>query len=140
MSIQDMADYLVGKLKASKFTVQRYDAYTTKSIYLKLDYGVCHSIRISDHKGKANLHYRYNLLKNFRKQKGKKQQMFYFYENGYKRWYIPFDEVSLLVTNIRQERASIKQKYGKKNYWKFMKKNQAENQNKAGFWSKCYLC
>ena len=39
------------------FIVQRYDSVTTNSIYLKLDYGMCNSIRISDHKGKKHLSY-----------------------------------------------------------------------------------
>ena len=49
------------------FIVQRYDSVTTNSIYLKLDYGMCNSIRISDHKGKKHLSYMYNLRSDIKK-------------------------------------------------------------------------
>lgn len=67
---QEIADYLSEELKNNGFTVHRYDAFSTKSIYLKLDYGVCNSIRISDHNGKKYLKYRYNIgegIKNTKK-------------------------------------------------------------------------
>ena len=50
--LDNLADYIAKRLISEGFTVQRYNAYTTNSIYLKLDYGVCNSIRISDHPGK----------------------------------------------------------------------------------------
>lgn len=34
------------------FIVHRYNAYSTNSIYLKIDCCLCKSIRISDHHGK----------------------------------------------------------------------------------------
>lgn len=37
------------------------DAFSTKSIYLKLDYGACGSVRISDHPGYGHLNYRWNI-------------------------------------------------------------------------------
>ena len=67
---QEIADYLSEELKNNGFTVHRYDGFSTKSIYLKLDYGVCNSIRISDHNGKKYLKYRYNIgegIKNTKK-------------------------------------------------------------------------
>lgn len=45
------------------FIVHRYNAYSTNSIYLKIDCGLCKSIRISDHRGKGYLRYTYNILK-----------------------------------------------------------------------------
>ena len=51
--INSLADYIANRLISEGFIVQRYNAYTTNSIYLKLDYGVCNSIRISDHPGKS---------------------------------------------------------------------------------------
>lgn len=44
--------------------MHRYDSYSTKSIYLKLDYGAMNSIRISDHEGKKHLKYKYNVVLN----------------------------------------------------------------------------
>ena len=47
-----LADSLSERFLAEGFTVHRYDAYSTSSVYLKLDCGMCNSIRISDHRGK----------------------------------------------------------------------------------------
>lgn len=55
MNPKELADYLCKRLIAEGFAVQRYDAYKTDSIYLKLDFGVCNSIWISDHLGKRYL-------------------------------------------------------------------------------------
>lgn len=53
--ITQVADTLCRRLLSAGFIVHRYDAYSTNSIYLKLDCGVCNSIRISDHTGKSYL-------------------------------------------------------------------------------------
>ncbi|MBM7715323.1 hypothetical protein JOC94_002310 [Bacillus thermophilus] len=50
--LQETADYIIARLKKKGIVIQRYDSYSTNSIYLKLDYGVSNSVRISDHKGK----------------------------------------------------------------------------------------
>lgn len=47
---------------AGKATIHRYDAYSTNSVYLKFDYGLGNSLRISDHHGKERLNYRFNIL------------------------------------------------------------------------------
>ena len=44
--LENLADSIANRLAREGFIVQRYDAKTTDSIYLKLDYGVCNSIRI----------------------------------------------------------------------------------------------
>lgn len=62
VTIQSIADSLTHTLSQAGFTIQRYDASTTDSIYLKLDYGVGNSIRISNHTGKKHLNYRYNII------------------------------------------------------------------------------
>lgn len=49
----EICNKIIDFLLDNGFSVLRYDAYSTNSIYLKLDYGVCYSIRISDHPGKA---------------------------------------------------------------------------------------
>lgn len=43
------------------FTVHRYDAISTSSIYLKLDWGAGLSVRIADHDGYRHLNYRFNV-------------------------------------------------------------------------------
>lgn len=59
--LKALADDLARRFVAKGFTVHRYDAYSTDSVYLKLDWGACNSVRISDHTGKKHLKYRYNI-------------------------------------------------------------------------------
>lgn len=61
MKTKEIAEYIQTKLLENKFIVHRYDAYSTCSIYLKLDYGASNSIRISDHKGYEYLSYKYEV-------------------------------------------------------------------------------
>lgn len=56
-----VAHELQTKLIERGFTIHRYDAFSSNSVYLKLDYGACGSIRISDHKGYKHLHYMWNI-------------------------------------------------------------------------------
>ena len=65
MNEKQIAKVLVQKLLDMGFTVHRYNAVTTNSIYLKLDYGVCCGIRIADHNGKKKYHYRFNVVKGY---------------------------------------------------------------------------
>lgn len=69
-SLNDIADAVIQKL-SGKVIIHRYDAYSTNSIYLKFDYGVANSLRISDHDGKRHLRYRYNILESMGKKQNK---------------------------------------------------------------------
>ena len=40
-------------LKKNGFTIHRYNSYSSNSIYLKVDFGLAGSIRISDHVGRG---------------------------------------------------------------------------------------
>ena len=44
MELNDIAEMLCRNLISEGFIIQRYDAYSSNSIYLKLDYGACNSI------------------------------------------------------------------------------------------------
>ena len=67
-AIRDLAAYVCDRL-AGKVVIHRYDAYSTNSVYLKFDYGVGNSLRISDHKGKKHLAYRFNIILDLREPK-----------------------------------------------------------------------
>lgn len=69
-SLNDIAEAVIQKLQG-KVIIHRYDAYSTNSIYLKFDYGVANSLRISDHDGKKHLQYRYNILESMGKKQNK---------------------------------------------------------------------
>lgn len=56
-----IADRVIDRLRG-KVIIHRYDSFTTNSIYLKFDFGIANSLRISDHEGKQYLKYRYNIL------------------------------------------------------------------------------
>ena len=69
-SLNDIADAVIAKLRG-KVIIHRYDSYSTNSIYLKFDYGVANSLRISDHDGKRHLKYRFNILESMGKKSSK---------------------------------------------------------------------
>jgi len=130
-AIRMVADELVQCLKAEGFTIQRYDAYSTESVYLKLDYGIAYTVRISNHPGKKHLRYTYNLIigyrgKRFIKQKGTWRQFF------------SFDQVENLVTAIIDGRRWVKEKYHP-DYAQSMEDSKLKNQGKAGFWAQAVL-
>lgn len=129
--LNSLADSIAKRLIEEGFTVQRYNAYTTNSIYLKLDYGVCNSIRISDHPGKKYLKYRYNIgsfVKEYRKQKDR-----------FDRFYYRADKSKNMIKKIIEDRETKKSKYGEDGYRRLMQKIKSKNAGTLGFWSKAVL-
>lgn len=117
--LDNLADSIAKRLIAEGFTVQRYNAYTTNSIYLKLDYGVCNSIRISDHPGKKYLKYRYNIgsfVKEYRKEKDR-----------FDRFYYRADKSKNMIKKIIDDRDAKKTRYGEDGYSRLMQKSKSEN-------------
>jgi len=127
---KDIALKLQNRLTAEGFVIQRYDAYSTNSIYLKLDYGMCNSIRISDHAGKKHLNYMFNLGKHITAISHDKQD--------FTRYYYPLDKMDELVRHILKHRQGKMQHYGA-SYYEAMEEMRMKNQNNTGFWSKAYL-
>lgn len=118
MTEKKIAKILVKKLVSLGFVVHRYDAITTSSIYLKLDFGLSCGIRISNHKGKAKYHYRFNVIKDYEGDK------ITFYKNLISYFYT-FDELPQLLQKVQEEKQNKIQKYGIDNYQLYMesKKN-----------------
>ena len=63
------ADEVISILKEKGFAIQRHDLYEDdlsrdKSVYLRLDYGVAGTIRISSKKGKEYVNHQYNIILN----------------------------------------------------------------------------
>lgn len=123
--IADIADKLVGALGNKGFVIQRYDAFKTDSVYLKLDYGVCNSIRISDHPGKQNLQYRYNVLIGGEINIIEERYIRYFYNE---------DTLKELYYQILLDKKMKIDKYGKNRYESLMIKNRRDHENEKGFW------
>lgn len=130
-TIYATADFLIKELKKEGIVIQRYNSKSTNSIYLKLDYGVLNSIRISDHKGKKHLNYKYNILTVCPYPIATKNNTNY---GEIVRYYFPLKEKNKLLNLILQERIQKKSMYGDKNYRNFMDLKVAENYMKTGFW------
>lgn len=99
MNEKQIAKILVSKLQDMGFVVHRYDAITTNSIYLKLDYGVCCGIRIADHNGKKKYHYRFNVVKGYCGDK-----IIYF--KNLISYFYTFEELPQLLNMVKNERES----------------------------------
>ena len=123
----EIAEQVSAELLKNGFVIQRYDAYSTDSIYLKIDYGVCNSIRISDHPGKRHLKYRYNIGSFVKRPKRERDQ--------FERIYFRAEGAKDLVRQVMKDREEKMRRFGEKRYREFMKKNRCENAGKRGFWS-----
>ena len=120
MNEKQMAKILINELSKLGFVIHRYNAVTTNSIYLKLDFGVCCGIRISNHSGKKKYHYRFNIVKGYSGDKVtySKNLISYFYT---------FEEISQLIKDVLEERKRKIQKYGLNNYQKYMEIEKSNN-------------
>lgn len=115
-----VANRVIKELKHKGFQINQYYAKTTRSIYLKIDYGVCGGIRISDHKGKEKYRYKFNLLEQY---KGPRQ----INDSGYIKMFYDYNNTEKLVSDIQNEKKLKIYKYGLCNYRNYMKKNSKGN-------------
>lgn len=126
-----IADEIQGKLLDMGFTVHRLDAYTTNSVYLKVDCGVCHTIRVSDHKGKEHLKFRYNI--------GTFVKKFRSVNDMHRRYYFTVDEVDRLVKFVKYDRVrAIDVLGGREAYGEQVKRFRERGEAMTeGFWTRC---
>lgn len=130
-NIQEIATELCDKFLEENFVVQRYDAHSTQSIYIKLDYGVSNTIRLSDHKGYDYLSYKYNIRMDISKDYVEKDK------NGYIRYYIAPQNIDTFIQHTIRERETRIRRIGLPKYKEWMKRNYDTNNETPGFWSKC---
>lgn len=130
MDIKTIADFIIQTLKSNGFTIHRYDAYSTNSIYIKLDWGVCNSIRISDHNGKKYLKYRYNVIIDGNDKSVK---------DGYQRYYYNQNSINEMLSKVIQDKQEKIERYGPSNYNRFVQENRLKSNNEKGFWSQAKL-
>ena len=126
MNNEELADYLSSRLNEEGFIVHRYNAISTSSIYLKLDFGVCNSIRISDHTGKKHLKYRYNIGAGIKKQQ--------HINDKFDRYYFPSDEADKLIDKILNDRKWKVKRYGEQKYKEYVEDNKKKSLYSKGFW------
>lgn len=135
MNGKQAAEWLIKKLKAEGFIIQRYDAIKTKSIYLKLDYGIANSIRISDHKGYRYLSYRYNVecWRECGKRQGRDKK-------GYDKFYYASCKENLkeLLEDIKANKEEKLNRYGEEGYKHWMEVNieRGKQARAHTFWHK----
>ena len=130
MKVKEIADYLQDELLKANFIVHRYNAYSTCSIYLKLDYGASNSIRISDHKGYDHLSYKYEVNQKFVKSGWSKDKQ------GFWRYHCKPDieNINNLIQLIIKDRNYKKCFY---NYDIMIDKCKSDSKHSKGFWEKC---
>lgn len=127
----EKTNYLIEQLKKRNVVIQRYDSFSSKSIYLKLDFGVAGTIRISDHAGKEHLKYRFNLQSNLKNRTHHKKTNQHFF---------PTKQINNMLFTILKERDERIEQYGREAYLNYMYKNWAHNKdNSKGFWSMAKL-
>lgn len=130
--IKQIADSLCELLIKEGFIVQRYDAYSTNSIYLKLDCGLCNSIRISDHEGKKHLSYMYNVRGDINHD--------YRTRIDYTRYYVSFKHYKRIIQYVKENRWNKWRKAGSiAAYNDLINIEKNLNKNNKGFWEKAYL-
>lgn len=121
MTGNEVTNILVSKLLDMGFIVHRYNSHSTSSIYLKLDYGLSCGIRIADHPGKKKYSYRFNVIKDYSGDKVilKDDLICCFYD---------FNELDSVLNAVQQEKQEKINKYGLKNYQRYMEREKNENE------------
>jgi len=134
MSVEQVKQSFLAKLKKEDLFVQVYDAFTTNSVYIKFDFGVANSLRISDHKGKG-YPYRFNIRTDINQIKEE-------VVDGKKRIYFPNTPASinkLIEMIVGYKKEKIK-KYGRKNYISYLKEDRKKGEMlDSSFWRESEL-
>lgn len=124
-----VAEEVIKRL-SGKVIIHRYDAFSTNSIYLKFDYGVANSLRISDHDGKHHLRYRYNILMSMGDKSSKESHT----REGHEMWFYGPHMIRACCRDILAAKKDRQTRY--RDYDGMVddaKKNVAQPQK--GFWS-----
>lgn len=124
--VEQSIERLIQSLKEMKIHVLRLDDPKTKTVYLKMDWGVLSTIRISDQVDSGKYSYKYNVI--IGSKKGSVKQ-----ENGVIREYYTLREMGALLSSIEIEREEKLYKYGQANYQKYIRANQQRAKQQQGF-------
>ena len=121
----DLMFDVLDKLDKKRFVLYYLKAYSTSSRYIKLDFGVCKSIRIADHKGIDKYKYTFNLMIGLDKS---------YVEDG--RYYYCVTDLDKMIDDIVKYREELQDRFGF-DYFQYMVdyKNQFLRKRK-GFWEK----
>ena len=132
--IYALANCIEQTLLARGYIIHRKEAVTTNSIYIKVDYGVGGSIRISDHKGKSSLKYRFNL--EAVNETGSIYTSTTDYGVRYFYSYAKLEEFIIDIIKFREYRVT---KYNRTcGYAKIVEKEKKKAIEETGFWHGAY--
>ena len=120
MTGKEIANILVQRLAEIGFIVHQYNAYSTSSIYIKLDYGLSCGIRIADHPGKKKYSYRFNVIKDYIGDK-------VIIKDGLICRFYDFTELEEVIKAVQKERQEKINKYGLQNYKKYMERESKDD-------------
>ena len=122
----DIMKYLLEKLDQKCFVLYYLPSYSTSSRYIKLDFGVCKSIRIADHKGIEKYKYTFNLMLGLDKS----------YEEG-GRYYYCLNDLDKMINDICKYRDNLLDEYGFKYYDMMVEYKKQMLRKRKGFWENC---
>ena len=126
-SLNDIADAVIEKLRG-KVIIHRYDSFSTNSIYLKFDYGVANSLRISDHDGKRHLKYRFNILESMGNKSSKETHT----RQGFEMVFYSPAMINACCRDILASKADRVERY--RDYDAIVERAKAEATPEKGFW------
>lgn len=129
--ITDVEELLIEKLLQSDFKIMIYYARTTNSIYIKVDYGILDTIRISDHDiPKHKRPCEYNIVPDIYSYSQIRMQ------GGRKILYATDDDmgVTMITTMLLSKRRKIRRMYGKIKYLQHIYDRRQSMVKHDGFW------
>lgn len=126
-SLNDIADAVIEKLRG-KVIIHRYDSFSTNSIYLKFDYGVANSLRISDHDGKRHLKYRFNIMESMGNKSSKETHT----RQGFEMVFYSPAMINACCRDILAAKADRVARY--RDYDAIIERAKAEATPDKGFW------
>ncbi|MDT2640426.1 hypothetical protein P7D31_09890 [Enterococcus dongliensis] len=133
--IKRCADMVERRMISNGVVVQRYDSYTTNSVYFKFDGGLANSLRIGDHKGKKHLNYMFMININHKGNMKVTKGQFFQYTYGPTR-----HNIYQLVDHIlRHRRKRINQYKNIDEYRETVKKQFMAKSDQKGFWKQSKL-
>lgn len=133
--IRKCADMVERRMVANGVVVQRYDSYSTNSVYFKFDGGLANSLRIGDHKGKKHLNYMFMVdINHFGNMKITKDKFFQYTYGSTKK------NIARLIEHIMRHRYKrINQYPNITAYREAVKRQFMTRSDQRGFWSQAKL-
>lgn len=133
--LDDIANKIIDYTKKNGIvSILRYDSKISESIYLKFDYGMSGSLRISAHDSKKDLSYTFNIIKGLTKPWKESVSA----DNGidFERYYYPYEMAGSAARDILRYKDFRIQKYTYEKYMHYLEEHKKSVGVKKGFWSK----